>query len=402
MLKQRLKDLFERYYSGRATAEETKELKVLMERTGDQELLALLDQAWDGLEHPDPDQVGLGASALRDILGTEHTEDEPVVSVVPFYRRRWLKYAASVMLVGTAVAYFLMPGHSKPIQKSVAARPAVRPAAIQPGSFKATLKLADGSTVVLDPNRKGLLTRQGGTSVFLNGNDVSYQTDSKTSSMVFNTMSTPRGGQYSLKLSDGTQVWLNAASSITYPTEFASGVREVSVTGEVYFEVAKKSGAPFTIRVNPTTEVQVLGTAFNIDSYSDEASIRTTLVEGAVRVMANGKQQLMQPGQQSQVFNGGENLLVNGTDVQQVIAWKNGTFNFHRMKLDAVMRQLSRWYDVNIVYPDGVPDIEFGGKVQNTLSLQAMLEGLQAMGVHFRIEGRNVIVTNTKQKQPNT
>jgi len=400
MLKQRLKDLFEKYYSGTASAKETEELKGLIARSGDGELLGLIDKAWSGLEKPDPAQMGSREADLQAILhaGKPVEDEDPVPPrVVPFLRRRWLKYAASVLLLASAVAYFVVSKKPAEAPKAVVVnRPAVSND-IQPGTYKATLKLADGSTVELNPDKKGLLTRQGGTSVFLDGNDVSYQTDSKTTGLVFNTMSTPRGGQYRLKLSDGTLVWLNAASSITYPIEFASGERVVSVTGEVYFEVAANAQAPFKIRVNPTTEIHVLGTAFNVDCYPDEASIRTTLVEGAVRVMANGKQQLMQPGQQSQVFNNGHSLLVNGTDVQQVIAWKNGTFNFHRMKLDAVMRQLSRWYDVTIVYPEGVPDIEFGGKVQNTLSLQAMLEGLQAMGVHFRIDGRKVIVTNTKQ-----
>jgi transmembrane sensor len=399
MLQQRLSDLFERYYFGTASADEMEELKKLLKHSGDEDLFLLLDDAWKKLEHPDPAFASPDPQALQDIFDNENSvpveEGNSPVKVISFYQKRWLRYAAILLLTAGTVGYFYFSSTHLPKAKKMAAFPS-SPAKedVLPGGFKATLKLGDGSTVVLSPDRKGLITRQGGTNVFLDGGNVSYQKANKSTAIVFNTMSTPRGGQYRLKLSDGTLVWLNAASSITYPTEFIGASREVSITGEVFFEVTRNSRAPFRIRVNPETRIEVLGTSLNVDSYSDESSIRTTLVNGAVRVNANGTQQLMQPGQQFQVYRNGENHMVNGADVQQIIAWKNGTFNFQRMGLDAVMRQLSRWYDVEIVYPEGVPDIKFGGKVQNTLSLQAMLEGLHAMGVHFRIDGKKVIVTD--------
>jgi transmembrane sensor len=399
MLQQRLKELFEKYYGQTASAEETEELKRLLEITGDDDLLLLVDNAWKGLTQADATHEGSNVQALQHIFEKSATQVFADRSgnrrMFPFYRRQWLRYAAMLLLVAGAIGYFYLSPRSAQGKRNIASVPAAPVnEKVFPGGFKATLKLGDGSTVELTPHHRGLITRQGGTNIFLDSSDVSYQTENKTADVVFNTMSTPRGGQYRLKLSDGTQVWLNAASSITYPTVFTGSGREVSITGEVFFDVAKKSGKPFRVSVDTQTRIDVLGTSFNVNSYPDESSIRTTLIDGAVRVETNNRHKLMQPGQQLQVYRNGESQLVRNADIDQAIAWKTGTFNFQRMKLDAVMRQLSRWYDVEIVYPGGVPDIIFGGKVQNSLSLQAMLEGLQAMDVHFRIEGKKVIVTN--------
>jgi ferric-dicitrate binding protein FerR (iron transport regulator) len=215
--------------------------------------------------------------------------------------------------------------------------------------------------------------------------------------VTYNTMTTPKGRQFQLVLPDGSKVWLNAASSLRYPTVFAGNERTVEVTGEAYFEVARNATKPFVVKVGHETEVQVLGTHFNINSYKDEANINTTLLEGSVRVLNKGKKALLKPGQSAQVAMQANQTagikIVNDVDMEKVMAWKNGLFNFQDASLQEVMHQLERWYDIEVVYEKGAPEIEFVGKMERSLSLSEVLRGLQISEVHFRIEqGRRLVV----------
>ncbi|BAV05103.1 FecR family protein [Filimonas lacunae] len=273
---------------------------------------------------------------------------------------------------------------------------------IAPGKAGAILTLADGSTMVLDSMPNGVITTQQGTQVVLKNGQLAYQQAAGSATATgSNTITTPRGRQFVIALQDGTNVWLNAASSLTFPTAFTGKDRVVSVTGEAYFEVAKTgTGAvnrPFKVKVNNQAEVEVLGTQFNVNAYADEAGMQTTLLQGAVRISANNDSKVLKPGQAAKIPAGNTAgiTVVKHADTEQAIAWKNGSFYFkERTGIEEVMRQLSRWYDVEVVYVDGIPNAVFTGEMERTLSLMQMIKGLDNMGVRFTIEGRKLLVSS--------
>lgn len=294
----------------------------------------------------------------------------------PVRKMAWLRYAAAaaVLLVCT-VYYFQL--------KQQRAQQEIAEIHIPPGSGKATLTLADGNVIPLDSAG----TKVIGQGITQRGEMLEYTASASAS---INTLTTPRGGQFQLKLPDGSKVWLNAASALKYPTVFKKE-RVVEVSGEAYFEIAPHADMPFSVMVNGS-KVEVLGTAFNINAYPDESGVRTTLVEGAVRV----KDLVLSPGQQAHLANG-KTVLVPGADIAQATAWKNGLFNFYKMDIPAVMRQLSRWYNVDVVYEGKMPERQFWGALERQLSLEQVLEFLRETGVHCRIEGRKLIVSGQEK-----
>ncbi|MEP7257618.1 MAG: FecR domain-containing protein, partial [Flavitalea sp.] len=209
----------------------------------------------------------------------------------------------------------------------------------------------------------------------------------------YNMMATPAGRQYSLTLADGTRVWLNASSSISFPTVFGNKKREVSITGEVYFEVAPVKTAPFVVKHNGNIEVEVLGTHFNINSYDNEATPRTTLLEGKVKVKFQNSTSILKPGEQASLNKEGNISIASNVDLEEVMAWKNGMFQFDNTAIDAVMRQLARWYDVEIEYRGAILK-HFGGNISRDVNLSQVLKILELTGeVKFRIEGKKIIAT---------
>ena len=265
---------------------------------------------------------------------------------------------------------------------------------VPPGGNKAVLTLADGSTITLDDAKNGALAQQGTTKVLKLDGKLSYDAAKRSTDQVYyNTIATPRGGQYEIVLADGTKVWLDAASSLRFPTAFAGGQRVVEITGEAYFEVAKNADMPFIVKVR-NSEVQVLGTHFNIMAYKEEATIKTTLLEGSVRFVNEGSSSLLTPGQQSSLDRNGKLRIDNDIDLVEVMAWKNGFFRFEGSDIETVMRQLSRWYDVDVVYRNkGSVDL-FHAEIPRNTNLSDALKALQLTGkVHFEIEGREIIVT---------
>ncbi|HXO76303.1 MAG TPA: FecR family protein, partial [Puia sp.] len=275
--------------------------------------------------------------------------------------RRVTRYAAAAAIILLASTIFLITRNttSKPTIAAIKPQPSNK---IKPGTQKAMLTLADGTVVTLDSTANGKIAQQGATQVMkLANGQIRYQTANTTAErdkVAYNVMSTPMGGQYQLTLPDGSNVWLNAGSSITYPTAFPGNTREVKITGEVYFEVAKDKNKAFHVTAGDQ-EIEVLGTHFNINAYTDEDHIKTSLLEGAVKV----NKVLLQPGQ---AFTHGK---VEPTNVDQDIAWKNGVFNFNNQTLAQVMRQLARWYDLEIIYPQGIPQKEYGGEIGRNLTL---------------------------------
>lgn len=313
---------------------------------------------------------------------------------VHFLRKSWFRYAAAVLLVaGTLAVFLLLNNHQQePLQAAGKKQPQKD---IVPGSDKAVLTLADGSSLVLDEAQNGDLARQGNARVVkLENGRLAYEAKAGPGEKPsFNTLTVPRGGQYALTLADGTRVWLNAASSIRYPTVFAGAERKVEVSGEVYMEIATNSRKPFIVEANGTA-VQVLGTSFNLNAYPDESVVRTTLIEGSVRVSKTSTADVavLNPGQQAEVAGHVDGVKVVAVDTEQVLAWKNGLFSFQNADIKTIMRQLSRWYDINIVYENAVPSQRFFGEMNRNLTLSQVLKGLEVSKVNFRLEGRNLIV----------
>lgn len=264
-----------------------------------------------------------------------------------------------------------------------------------PGTDAAILTLGDGSQVVLDSLGHGAISRQGLADIINRKGKLSYNAaeGEQNETVAFNTVTTPKGGQYRITLADGTNVWLNAMASIRFPTVFTGSERIVEATGEVYFEVAKDKERPFHVRINGL-DVQALGTQFNINAYPDEPTANITLLEGSVRVGKDDRRQMLVPGQQVRITEEGEMIMKDEVDMDQVMAWKNGLFYLTGSNIREIMRQISRWYNAEVVYEGDVSGIDFYGVVERTKDISELLGILEKTGiVHFRIEGKKIIVS---------
>ena len=264
---------------------------------------------------------------------------------------------------------------------------------VPPGGNKAVLTLADGTTIMLDDVKNGTLAQQGKTKVSKLDGKLAYNS-AKTGveEILYNTISTPRGGQYQVVLPDGSQVWLNAASSLRFPTSFTGNERRVEITGEAYFEVAKNANLPFVVQVN-TSEIKVLGTHFNIMAYNEEELLKTTLLEGSVQFTSGENHATLQPGQQSQLIKNGQVKILDNVNIEEVVAWKNGMFHFEKMDIESLMRQISRWYDIEVVYQNHKSDDKFIADIPRNTNLSDALKALELTGkVQFDVEGKTVIV----------
>jgi len=317
-------------------------------------------------------------------------------------KKNWLMAAAALVLL--SIAAWLITESRRGSQQLAAPVPTKQtpPQDIIPGSNKATLTLADNTSISLDDAKDGVLGQQGNTQLIKRKDgQLSYQTAASSklqaaSGPVYNLLTTPRGGQYQLVLPDGSKVWLNAASRLKYPTSFSGSERVVELQGEAYFEIAHNPSMPFKVSLLSSkgampAHVEVLGTHFNIKAYPDEPAIHTTLLEGSVKVhKGNGASQL-RPGQQAR-WNDNTDITVTTADVEEVIAWKNGLFKFDEATIGDVMRQLARWYDVEVVYVNGVPSDLFRGEIYRNVNVSKVLKVLEVSGVHFTVEGKKILV----------
>lgn len=329
-------------------------------------------------------------SAANSLYSTDFDSQViPSVRRVPLLQTAWFRYAAVLLLIaGTAT--FLYKAYQKPPNETLQTTALQQPTDILPGSDKAVLTLAGGEQVRLDSSANALLVAKG---ISNRNAQISYTNPPQIA--VTNILTTPRGGQYKLQLADGTLVWLNAASSITYPTVFTGDRREVMVTGEAYFEVAQNAKQPFIVKIENGASVQVLGTSFNINAYKNEKSINTTLVEGSVKVSSTSSNIILKPGQQAQLLNN-QTLTINNSssNITKALAWRNGYFDFESADLEEVMHQLERWYDLGVVYEKDVPAIHFFGKMRRSAQLSDVLKVLKGAGVNFKIEGgRRLIIS---------
>ncbi|WP_127124814.1 FecR domain-containing protein [Pseudoflavitalea rhizosphaerae] len=298
--------------------------------------------------------------------------------------------AAALLVCISMAAWFLLSRGEKAPTESIAMKE-TPPVSITPGMNGAILTLDDNSQLSLDSAGNGLIADQQGAKVVLQNGALVYE-GKEAKAVAWNRMSTPRGRQFHLTLSDGTHVWLNAASSIRYPTSFQGKTRKVEISGEVYFEVAKQTNSPFIVSMRNGNSVEVLGTSFNLNTYEDEKNIRATLLEGSVRVTSGSSNPVvLEPGQQAEM--GTEWIHVHAADIQKVMAWKNGVFDFEGAGLDEVMRQLSRWYDVEVIYEKNiVPNIKFGGKMSRNMQFENMLKALEMSKVNVKLDNRKLII----------
>ncbi|MEO8582250.1 MAG: FecR family protein [Flavitalea sp.] len=378
MIPERIELFAHKFIEGSISKEELNELNRWYASHQDEELL---------LEHnyPSPEELknNIKAALKQKISSYEHKGKVFSISV----GKRWFAAAAiAVIAIGIYITYNMPDGNKR--VKSV-----ITQADASPGGNKAILTLGDGTKVLLDNAHNGLVALQGKTSITkLSEGQLAYDVTSETSSLITtNTMSTPRGGQYQLRLPDGTIAWLNAASSITYPTAFTDKERVVKITGEIYFEVYKDPTKPFRVILPDASEIKVLGTHFNVNSYSDEGDIRTTLLEGKVKVNNGNNSMDLAPLEQA-VIDKKIISLNKKADITQVMAWKNGWFNFEGADLKTVLRQLSRWYDVDVVYEGNISTEKFGGEIERSLLLSQVLNVLKSAGAKFSIEGKKLIV----------
>jgi len=294
--------------------------------------------------------------------------------------------AALVVLLGGLYLYHQKDRH--PVGEIAQAPKPALPHDVAPGRTTATLTLSNGKTIVIDPASKGMLGQDNGVKISNADSSLTYQGAGAPGSLAYNTLSTAKGEQYSVTLSDGTKVWLNAASELKFPVKFTGGERRVEVRGEAYFEVARNVAQPFYVS-SGNMHLQVLGTSFDINAYADEPAIRTTLLEGAVKI--NDKVGLS-PRQQSRIAKDGGIQVVRNVDVDETVAWKNGAFSFNNADITTVMRQLERWYDIEVVYEGNKPTDVFYGGISRASTLMEVLKILQVSKVHFRLEGKKLIV----------
>lgn len=332
----------------------------------------------------------------KELLEHIHHKLRPVAKPAKIIRFAiWKQVAAAViiMLAGTG-AYFLFSNKGKPEEIVKTENNNSTNNDIGPGGNKAILQLADGSTIILDSAQNGTLSRQGNAKVLkLDNGQLAYNTSGVAKEVLYNTITTPRGGQYQLTLADGSKVWLNATSSIRFPASFTGNERKVELSGEAYFEVAKNPAMPFTVAVNGMN-VEVLGTHFNINSYTDEDIAKTTLLEGAVKVTKGNVMALLSPGQQAQLTANGQIGVNKNIDVEETVAWKNGFFNFNSVDIENIMRQISRWYDVDVFYQGSVSKETFSGVgVSRNSKLSQVIKVMEQAGIKFKIQGRKIIVT---------
>lgn len=325
--------------------------------------------------------------ALHELFAAEKLQKKATVSL----RIRWVSIAAILFTI-LSIGYFLKNKYSIGNQALFST---VSVKDIPPGGNHALLKIAGRQGAIeLTPNEEGVQLKNG--NLFYKNNSgfsdpVLRPEENLQQSEAYYTIETPRGGQYKILLSDGTEVWLNAASSLSYPGVFNGPAREVTVTGEVFFQVAKNKAKPFIVKAGNIKNI-VTGTSFNVSAYPDESEIKTTLVTGGLQVSGNSGNVMLKPGQQAVISP--KTIAVQNVDVSEYISWTNDEFSFENKNIESIMKSISRWYDVDIYYQGNRYDNrKFGGTYTRTKGLSALLKHLEKLsGIHFIMEGRRVKV----------
>ncbi len=390
-----MQELFRKYLDNQCSPEEVKQLLNHFNDPGSESALrTLIAESLATFDEPD-DGSRWQSETDRIFVQIKSQLDADKGRVVPFFPKSWIRFVAAALILVGGFAVFKFFGSKNEVQPAIVKTDSANKE-IKPGGNKAILALADGSTVFLENAANGTLAKQGNISLLkpANGQLTYTSLNEKPASVLYNSITTPRGGQYQLTLSDGTLIWLNAASSVRFPVAFSGKERVVEVTGEVYFEVAKNPSMPFKIKIGDKAEVEVLGTHFVINSYVDEPTINTTLLEGSVKVtgLIRHDSRIIKPGEQAQLNADNQISVEKQPDAEQEIAWKNGVFNFQNASVEMALREIARWYDIEIIFSGAIPQKQFSGEMQRSLSIEQIIKILETNNVHCRIEGRKLIV----------
>ncbi|OQP64036.1 hypothetical protein A3860_21710 [Niastella vici] len=386
---ERINELFQRFVQNTCTREEMEELYTWIQDKEEGDLQLLMDERFNNITDTGKADTVDWNHMFRQIIETKRRA--PV-------KRLWYRVAiaASVLLIISLLGYYIInkqTGRPKEIVKRYSVLHDIK----APQLTRATIVLANGEKIYLDSAVAGELARQGNMKVEkLDNGELAYKKTSAvgTEEIKYNTLNNPRGSQVvTLALADGTRVWLNAGSSLTFPVAFVGTERKVSITGEAYFEVEKNPKMPFRVQFSSAGRegtVEVLGTHFNVNAYDDEPAVNTTLLEGAVKVKSGSGSIILKPGEQASLSHSSQTS--HPISVQTVMAWKNGLFNFNNTDIQTVMRQIARWYDVEVEY-QGIPKDKYAGEMSRQSQLSNVFKILETMGgVQFKIEGKKVTV----------
>lgn len=381
MTKQEAKELLQRYRTGQCSLEEQK----IIESWIEQELTI---GKWDSTEEQ---KIVFGNTIKAKIDARLNFQSLAAIAAKPVYRRLWIK-------IGIAAAVLLIPGFFFVQQHHYwQGSPTQVYSAIAPGKNAATLTLADGKKILLTETASGKLASESGVRISKTAEGmVRYEIIAADSvktgaALKYNTLTTALGQQYQVLLPDGTKVWLNNASSLKYPVCFNNTKkREVELTGEAYFEVAKNARHPFIVKTEQQ-EITVLGTHFNVNAYNNEPELKTTLLEGSIQINAKDLERVIKPGEQATWSN--NQLKVKEIDTELAVAWKNNQFMFESEGIENIMRRIERWYNVKVEYSGEIPSDKFGGTVPRFGNVSELLNVLELTGkVHFKVEGRRIMV----------
>jgi len=390
LTKERIHYLLKAYISKEAnSAQESELMDWVLESGEDSELKNYVLDIWDRYK-PSEDLSYVNWDEIYS-----RVIQPAVPPLQPKVRKmKWVKLAAAAVIVGALAmgAYFYLA--PRPEQSMATEQPKKNDIA-PPSVNKAILTLADGTKIELDSTGNGTLATQGSIKIIKQSTgEISYA-GSAEGVVSYNTLSVPRGSKpLNLVLSDGSKVWINVGSSLSYPTAFTGSKRKVKITGEAYFEVVHNEKIPFIVQSGDLT-IKDLGTHFNVNTYEDESAERITLLQGSVSVKKNALSELLKPGQQARINNNSNNdiKILNDVDIDEVMAWKDGKFIFDKnTDISAIMRQISRWYNVDIEY-QGKTNQRFWGSISKNVNVSQVLKILEtAGGIKFKVEGNKIIV----------
>ena len=372
--------LYEKYLAGKCSVKEQVELENY------QDSFKLKEQQWDVTTMGNSEEIKQSIQENLNYSIQEHSKNRI------FKIRVWQSAAAAILILLTAGIYYYQNSPEPVIVKTETPR---FKNDVAPGNNKAIFTLDDGSKIDLDDAKTGILASESNIDIKKTGDgQLEYTAGAQNVKTVkYNILSTPMGGEYQLVLPDGSKVWLNSGSTLRFPTAFIGSERIVELKGEAYFDIAKNPKMPFLVRTNNAMDIKVLGTQFNVMAYDDEKNINTTLVEGSVEVLKGSEKTNLKPGQEAILNRGSGNIKVAQADLEQAIAWKNGYFIFYNENIESIMRKVSRWYNVDIVYHGNLNNKDFVGTISRNKNVSELLKMLELTGaIHFSIDGRRITV----------
>lgn len=399
MSRKKLEELLGLFVDGNISRSEYEQLFDYIRSASDED--AALNHAADNVFRNIKSYEGLSTDEkellYKNIIGSIQTEED--ISDERPVRSLWYQIGIAASILAFLAAGLFFYSNQTQVEPVLSVKKVEKPTVIEPGGNKAVLTLSDGSKIILDNAKNGVLAKQAGVSIqktsdgellYAFSNAEGGTAGQITEGIIYNKIETPLGGKYQINLPDGSKVWLNSASSLRFPALFSGDTREVELNGEAFFDVAKNKNKPFKV-ITKDQIVEVLGTQFNINSYGDEEAIKTTLIEGSVKIIYKDKVVLLSPGQQFQPNELKPKVIE--ADTEEVTAWKNGYFLFKNEDIRSIMRKLSRWYNVEVSYVGEIPEVGFGGNISASKDISEVLAVLQLTNaVHFKIEGRRITV----------